>query len=83
MILNVKELYKNLLRLRSHGINKLDDKMINRELAYTDNKQNLWYYEMTKLGLHYRITDIQVSLATSQLKRIDGFLRWRRNLKKN
>ena len=77
---NNKEIYKDLLRLRSHGINKGSDKLLNREFAYTGNKKNLWYYEMTELGYHYRITDIQCALALSQLKKIDKFIAWRQNL---
>ena len=35
---NNKETYLKLLRLRSHGINKLNDKPINTKYAYTNNK---------------------------------------------
>ena len=75
---NNQEIYKKLLRLRSHGINKLDDEFKNKELAYTDNNKNYWYYEMTSLGYHYRITDIQASLANSQLDKLDNFIKKRR-----
>ncbi len=71
---NDKEIYKKLLRLRSHGINKFDDKFINKKNAYTNQKLNNWYYEMQELGFHYRITDIQASLAVSQIKRIKSFV---------
>ena len=71
---NDKNLYKKLLRLRSHGINKFDDKFINKKNAYTKQKLNNWYYEMQELGFHYRITDIQASLAVSQIKRIKSFV---------
>lgn len=70
---NDEDLYKKLLRLRSHGINKSDDKFINKDNAFTDGKINPWYYEMTELGYHYRITDIQCALGNSQLKSIDKF----------
>lgn len=71
---NDKNLYKKLLRLRSHGINKFDDKFLNKKNAFTNNKLNNWYYEMQELGFHYRITDIQASLAVSQLNRISSFI---------
>ena len=77
---NNKEIYKKLLRLRSHGINKLDDKLQNKELAYTEDKKNMWYYEMNSLGYHYRITDIQIALANSQLNKLDKFISHRRLL---
>ena len=51
---NNLNIYRKLLRLRSHGINKLDDNFVNDDLAFTDGKKNMWYYEMTSLGYHYR-----------------------------
>jgi dTDP-4-dehydrorhamnose reductase len=74
------EVYRSLLRLRSHGINKSDDTFINSQNAFTNGELNPWYYEMTELGYHYRITDIQASLALSQLGKIDDFLSRRRTL---
>ena len=71
---NSKKLYKKLLKLRSHGINKLDDKFINTELAFTNDLKNPWYYEMQELGYNYRITDIQCALGQSQLKKINKFI---------
>ena len=65
---NNKEIYKDLLRLRSHGINKGSDKLLNKEFAYTGNKKT-YGTEMTELGYRYRITDIQCALALSQLKK--------------
>jgi len=77
---NNEEIYVNLLRYRSHGINKLDDNYINSKLAYSDGGFNPWYYEMQDLGFNYRITDIQSALALSQLKKIDSFVDKRRKL---
>tara|TARA_A100001011_G_C14319001_1_gene849480 strand:+ start:4682 stop:6739 length:2058 start_codon:yes stop_codon:yes gene_type:complete len=72
---NDKWIYTELLKLRSHGINKLDETLVNKKLAYDqNNNQNIWYYEMQKLGFHYRLTDIQSSLAISQLSKIKKFL---------
>lgn len=77
---NDEDIYKSLLRLRSHGINKSDDKFQLTAEAYTNGNPNLWYYEMTTLGYHYRITDIQAALANSQLKKLDDFVARRRDL---
>ncbi len=71
---NDETIYRDLLRLRSHGINKLDDSFQAPEQALTDGVQNLWYYEMQELGYHYRITDLQAGLALSQFKKLDKFI---------
>ena len=71
---NNHEIYMSLLRLRSHGINKISDELINKDLGFTGDKKNLWYYEMKELGYHYRITDIQCALAISQLRKLDKFI---------
>ena len=67
---NCEKIYKRLLRLRSHGINKLDDNFMNIDMSHTNNVQNPWYYEMQELGYNYRITDIQCALGKAQLKKI-------------
>ena len=77
---NSKTLYKKLLKLRSHGINKNDDKFINKMQSKTNGKINPWYYEMQELGFHYRITDIQCALASSQLNKLKKFISKRRKL---
>ena len=71
---NDEPTYRRLLRLRSHGINKLTDTFQLPEHATTGGVENLWYYEMQELGFHYRITDIQCALGLSQLKKLDQFL---------
>lgn len=77
---NSKDIYMRLLRLRSHGINKLDDRFENLELALTNNEVNPWYYEMMSLGFNYRLSEIQAVLGISQMERIDDFIKKRNKL---
>lgn len=58
---NNKELYDKLIQLRTHGITKREDKLIENHGG--------WYYEMHELGYNYRISDINCALGISQLKR--------------
>ena len=68
-----KALYDTLLLLRSHGIEKSAGKFQDRR-----QKSNPWYYEMTRLGYNYRLSDLQCALGFSQLKKIGGFVARRR-----
>ncbi len=77
---NDRDIYHRLLRLRSHGINKLGDEFLNPINSQTDGKTNLWYYEMIQLGYNFRLTDIQAALALSQIKRLDKFISKRRKV---
>ncbi len=58
---NNKELYDKISLLRTHGITK------NPELLIENHGG--WYYEMQELGYNYRLSDIQAALGVSQLKR--------------
>ncbi len=79
---NDQKIYRRLLRLRSHGINKLDDPLELPEQGKTNGVKDPWYYEMQELGFHYRITDIQCGLGLSQLKKLGKFATRRRELVK-
>jgi dTDP-4-amino-4,6-dideoxygalactose transaminase len=77
---NDEALYKDCLRLRSHGINKADDAYLHPEQASTDGVANPWYYEMRELGFNYRLSDVHCALGLSQLRKIDRFIARRREL---
>ena len=76
---NSYDLYKKLLRLRSHGINKLNDYFESSLLSTTDGISNPLYYEMQELGFNYRLTELQAALGLSQIDRLDKFIKDRRS----
>ncbi|QHT68816.1 UDP-4-amino-4,6-dideoxy-N-acetyl-beta-L-altrosamine transaminase [Rhodocytophaga rosea] len=69
---NNEELYKKLLLLRTHGITKNADLLIENHGG--------WYYEMQELGYNYRLTDFQAALGISQLARADKGLQRRKEI---
>ena len=66
-----EKIAKQALKLRTHGIAKTSDELIENHSG--------WYYEMQALGYNYRLTDIKAALALSQLKRADQMI-YRRKL---
>lgn len=70
---NSKEIYERLLRLRSHGITRNIDEMVNKSDA-------LWYNEQLELGYNYRMTDFQAALLLSQLNKLDRFSKRRKEI---
>jgi UDP-4-amino-4,6-dideoxy-N-acetyl-beta-L-altrosamine transaminase len=67
---------------RNHGLEREREGFGNDALAFdTDGATNPWYYELTMLGLNYRLTDFQAALGTSQLSRLPAFIDRRRELK--
>ena len=42
--------------------------------------QGGWYYQQVTLGYNYRMTDLQAALGVAQMKRLDQFVRRRREL---
>jgi UDP-4-amino-4,6-dideoxy-N-acetyl-beta-L-altrosamine transaminase len=69
---NNEALYKKLLLLRTHGITKDPDLLLNNHGG--------WYYEMQTLGYNYRLTDFQAALGISQLKKANEGLARRREI---
>ena len=64
---NNKNFYEKLKIVRNHGIIKKPEK-------------GGWYYEVKEPSFNFRITDIQCALGISQLKKIDRFLKRRREI---
>lgn len=69
---NSKELHDKLILLRSHGITK--------DPANLKKNPGPWYYEMQELGFNYRLSDFQAALGLSQLKKLNGFIKRRRQI---
>ncbi len=63
---NDEALYRRLMRLRTHGITRNQDEMVNPSDA-------LWYNEQVELGYNYRMTDFQAALLGSQLDKLSKF----------
>jgi len=72
ILTNNKSLYNKLLKLRTHGIT--------RDQAFLKRKSSLWYYEMQELGFNYRLTDVQCALGISQLKKLNRFIKKRKEI---
>ncbi|GGE36242.1 spore coat protein [Pullulanibacillus camelliae] len=69
---NNAKYYEKLLLFRSHGIT--------RDQNQLEQYEGPWYYEMKDLGFNYRMTDIQAALGSSQLLKIDKFVKRRREI---
>lgn len=69
---NDLELYKKLRKLRSHGITKDPDELV--------ENHGPWYYEMQELGYNYRMPDLNCALGISQLTRAEEGIDRRRKI---
>ncbi len=73
MITTENEEYADRMRIMSlHGISK---DAWNRYAA-----EGSWYYEITAPGYKYNLTDIAAGLGVAQLRKVDAFLRRRRQI---
>ncbi len=67
VLTNNKTFYQKLKVFRNHGIIRKPEK-------------GSWYYEIENPSFNYRITDIQCALGQSQLKKINRFLKRRKDI---
>lgn len=68
--------YKRLLLARNHGMTRDETQM--EEVPH----EGPWYNEQLILGYNYRLTDMQCALLSSQLERIDNFIKRRKEIMK-
>ena len=72
---NDEQLYRRLMRLRTHGITRNQEEMVHPTDA-------LWYNEQVELGFNYRMTDFQAALLLSQLRKLPKFSARRKEIVK-
>lgn len=70
---NDEQLYRRLMRLRTHGITRNQEEMVHP----TDAR---WYNEQVELGYNYRMTDFQAALLLSQLHKLPQFAAHRKEI---
>ena len=71
---NSGEFYKKLVLAHTHGI--VHDKNMMEEASH----EGPWYYEQITLGYNYRITDFQAALIVSQMKKLEAFIKRRKEI---
>ena len=71
---NNLRLYKKLLLLKKHGIDK------NKDMTNPKKQIGEWKYDMLHLGYNYRLTNFQAALGISQLKKINYFMKERKKI---
>jgi UDP-4-amino-4,6-dideoxy-N-acetyl-beta-L-altrosamine transaminase len=64
------ETAERMRMLRSHGVTRDPKRM-------RTAPHGAWYYEQVALGYNYRMTDLHAALGSSQMKRIDAYVRAR------
>jgi UDP-4-amino-4,6-dideoxy-N-acetyl-beta-L-altrosamine transaminase len=74
-VTNDPKLAQHMRLLRSHGTTRDPSLM-------QGSSHGAWYYEQVDLGFNYRMTDVQAALGTSQMQRIDGYVRTRHAIAK-
>jgi UDP-4-amino-4,6-dideoxy-N-acetyl-beta-L-altrosamine transaminase len=64
---NDRTLARRMALLRSHGITRDPEEMI-------EGSPGAWYYEQIELGFNYRMTDLQAALGRSQLSHLEEWI---------
>ena len=78
---NNYSVFRKIVSLRSHGINRGIQKFKNKELALSKKGDvNPWYYEVDEIGFNFRISDINCALGISQIEKLNVFKKKRLNL---
>lgn len=63
---------KKMREFRTHGI-------VTKRDEFTGTLENeLWNYQQTSIGMNYRMTEIQAALGSSQIDRLDEYVKIRR-----
>ncbi len=71
ILTNDDDLYKKLLLFRTHAITGE---------GVDKDKNGFWYYEQIDLGFNYRLTDFQAALLISQIRKLDRFVKRRKEI---
>lgn len=85
ILTNDKKIAEKCRLLRSHGITR-DPKQFTLSEKISDHSSPCvmpYYYEMHELGYNYRLSDFQCALGLIQLKRLDEFIKRRREIWKH
>ena len=72
-VTNRKEFAENMRSLRSHGITRDTELML-------QEPDGPWYYEQLSLGFNYRMTELQAALGLSQLGKLNKFVNKRHEI---
>lgn len=73
VVTNDDRIASDIARLRTHGITRHAADMRNPS-------EGGWYYEQIDLGYHFRLTDVQAALGTSQMRSLENFVTRRREI---
>ncbi len=74
VLLNSEKDQIKALSLRSHGIDPTKSLEINKKPG--------WYYEQSELGYNFRMSELQAALGSSQIERLNQFIKKRNVLAK-
>lgn len=73
VLTNNQKYYNRIKLIRSHGLERTKK---------TYNKHGKWFYNIYNLGYNYRLSEINCSLGISQLKKLNKFIKKRREVAK-